>query len=88
MILYYDTVFVSAAYPKSSIKRAYDRPVDLPPPRSRVSADYGSQMASQRRPSSYRDYPARNSGYSDPHRNASRTARNMGGLENFWDDVY
>jgi hypothetical protein len=75
----------TAAYPKSSIKRAYDRPVDLPPPRSRVSADYGSQMASQRRPSSYRDYPARDSGYFDLHRNASRTAPRRGYLDDGYD---
>ncbi|CAJ2645628.1 unnamed protein product [Trifolium pratense] len=76
---------LAAAYPKSSMKRAYDRPVDLPPPRSRVSADYGSQMSSQRRPSSYGDYPARDSAYSDLHRNASRTAPRRGYLDDGYD---
>ncbi|GAU23911.1 hypothetical protein TSUD_181000 [Trifolium subterraneum] len=74
-----------AAYPKSSMKRAYDRPVDLPPPRSRVSVDYGSQISSERRPSSYRDYPARDSGYSDLHRNASHTAPRRGYLDDGYD---
>lgn len=42
-------------------------------------------MASQRRPSSYRDYPARDSGYSDPHSNASRTAPRRGYLDDGYD---
>ncbi|KAI5428256.1 hypothetical protein KIW84_033307 [Lathyrus oleraceus] len=76
---------LTAAYPKSSsMKRDYGRPVDLPPPRSRVSADYGSQAASQRH-SSYRDYPARDSGYSDLHRNASRTAPRRDHLDEIFD---
>ncbi|XP_058737521.1 uncharacterized protein LOC131609748 isoform X2 [Vicia villosa] len=75
---------LTAAYPKGSMKRDYARPVDLPPPRSRVSADYGSQVASQRR-SSYRDYPARDSGYSDLHRSASRTAPRRSHLDDSFD---
>jgi hypothetical protein len=80
MIIYYYTLLFSAAYPRSSTKRDYGRPVDLPPPRSRVSTDYGSQVASQRRPS-YRDYPARDSGYPDLHRDTSRTAPRRGYLD-------
>ncbi|CAK8542587.1 unnamed protein product [Lathyrus sativus] len=75
---------LTAAYPKSSMKKDYGRPVDLPPPRSRVPADYGSQAASPRH-SSYRDYPARDSGYSDLHRNASRTAPRRGHLDDSFD---
>lgn len=84
MIIYYHTLLLSAAYPKSSMKRDYGRPVDLPPPRSRVSADYGSQVVSQRGPS-YRDYPARDSGYPDLHRDTSRTAPRRGYLDDGYD---
>lgn len=80
MTVYYDIVLLAPAYPKSSMKRDYGRCVDLPPPRGRVSADYGSQAASQRRPS-YKDYPARGSGYPELHRSASRAAPRRGYLD-------
>lgn len=84
MIIYYDVVFLSAAHPKSSMKRDYGRAADLPPLRSRVSPDYGSRVASQRRPS-YREYPARDSGYPDLHRNTSRSAPRMDYLDDGYD---
>ncbi|XP_058743341.1 protein gar2-like isoform X2 [Vicia villosa] len=71
------------AYSKSSLKRDYGRREDLPPPRSRVAADYGSRVASERRPS-YRDYPPRGSDYSDLPRSSSRAAPRRG----YVDDGY
>lgn len=62
------------------MKRDYGRSVDLPPPRNRVSEDYGSQVASQRRPS-YRDYPARVSGYPDLHRSTPRVVPRRDSLD-------
>ncbi|KAK7256315.1 hypothetical protein RIF29_29756 [Crotalaria pallida] len=50
--------------PPPSMKRDYGRHLDLPPPRSRVSMDYDSGVASQRRPS-HRDYPAQSPGYTE-----------------------
>ncbi|XP_027336341.1 nucleolin-like isoform X2 [Abrus precatorius] len=79
----YDRRPVVSAYPKSSMKRDYGRREDLPPPRSRVAADYGSRMASERRPS-YRDYPARGPGYAEPPRSTSRAAPRRG----YVDDGY
>lgn len=65
------------------MKRDYGRREDLPPPRSRVAADYGSRVASERRPS-YRDYPARGPAYSDLPRSTSRAAPRRG----YVDDGY
>lgn len=63
------------------MKRDYGRSVDLPPPRNRVSDDYVSQAASQRRPS-YRDYPpAHVSGFPDLHRSTSRAVPRRGSLD-------
>lgn len=53
------------------MKRDYRRRVNLPPPRNRVAADYGSRLASQRH-TSHRDYPARGSNYPELHRSTSR----------------
>lgn len=74
---------LAPAYPKSSMKRDYGRRVDLPPPRSRVAADYGSRVVSERRPS-YRDYPARGPSYADLPRSTSRAAPRRG----YVDDSY
>ncbi|BAT83467.1 hypothetical protein LR48_Vigan03g034100 [Vigna angularis] len=71
------------AYSKSGMKRDYSRREDLPPPRSRVAADYGSRIASQRH-TSYRDYPARGSDYPELHRSSSRAAPKRG----YVDDGY
>ncbi|KAJ7961978.1 Heterogeneous nuclear ribonucleoprotein like [Quillaja saponaria] len=62
------------SYPKSSMKRDYSRREDIPPPRSRAPADYGSRVVTERRPS-YRDnYSARGPAYSELPRSTSRTA--------------
>ncbi|TKY68881.1 hypothetical protein E2542_SST05144 [Spatholobus suberectus] len=79
----YDRRPVAPAYPKSSMKRDYGRREDIPPPRSRVATDYGSRVASERRPS-YRDYAARGPGYTELPRSASRTAPRRG----YVDDGY
>ncbi|XP_014497946.1 nucleolin [Vigna radiata var. radiata] len=71
------------AYSKSGMKRDYSRREDLLPPRSRVAADYGSRIASQRH-TSYRDYPARGSDYPELHRSSSRAAPKRG----YVDDGY
>ncbi|XP_027353303.1 uncharacterized RNA-binding protein C660.15-like isoform X2 [Abrus precatorius] len=76
----YDRRFTAPAYPKSSGKRDYSRREDLPPPRSRVAADYGSRVASQRH-TSYRDYPTRGSDYSEVHRSTSRAAPKRGYID-------
>jgi len=65
------------------MKRDYSRREDLPPPRGRVAADYGSRVASQRH-TSYRDYPARDSDYPELHRSTSRAAPKRG----YVDDGY
>ncbi|KAG4378004.1 hypothetical protein GLYMA_18G248200v4 [Glycine max] len=67
----YDRRLAAPAYPKSGMKRDYRRRVNLPPPRNRVAADYGSRLASQRH-TSHRDYPARGSNYPELHRSTSR----------------
>ncbi|KAK7386161.1 hypothetical protein VNO78_26186 [Psophocarpus tetragonolobus] len=74
---------VAPVYPKSSMKRDYGRREDIPPPRSRVTVDYGSRVASERRPS-YRDYPARGPGYTELPRSTSRGAPRRG----YVDDGY
>ncbi|KAL2319846.1 hypothetical protein Fmac_028815 [Flemingia macrophylla] len=79
----YDRRPVAASYPKSSMKRDYGRHEDMPPPRSRVATDYGSRVASERRPS-YRDYPARGPSYADLPRSTSRAAPRRG----YVDDGY
>ncbi|KAF7826477.1 nucleolin-like isoform X1 [Senna tora] len=79
----YDRRPAVPAYPKSSMKRDYGRREDLPPPRSRVAADYGSRVASERRPS-YRDYPARGPTYSELPRSTTRAAPRRG----YVDDGY
>ncbi|KAK7340435.1 hypothetical protein VNO77_21137 [Canavalia gladiata] len=76
----YDRRLAAPAYPKSGMKRDYSRRDDLPPPRSRVAADYGSRVASQRH-TSYRDYPARGSDYSELHRSSSRAAPKRGYID-------
>ncbi|XP_061359695.1 uncharacterized protein LOC133303746 [Gastrolobium bilobum] len=78
----YDRKLAAPVYTKSSSKRDYDRREDMQPP-SRISADYGSRLASQRRPSS-RDYPARGSGYAELHRSTSHAAPRRG----YVDDGY
>ncbi|KAI4356598.1 hypothetical protein L6164_000609 [Bauhinia variegata] len=70
----YDRRPAVPAYPKSSMKRDYGRREDLPPTRSRVTVDYGSRVASERHPSSYRDYPSRGPGYAELPRSTSRAA--------------
>ncbi|TKY65295.1 Polyadenylate-binding protein RBP47 [Spatholobus suberectus] len=79
----YDRRLAAPAYPKSGIKRDYSRREDLPPPRNRVAADYGSRVASQRH-ASYRDYPPRGSDYPELHRSTSRAAPKRG----YVDDGY
>ncbi|XP_020203170.1 nucleolin [Cajanus cajan] len=79
----YDRRLTAPAYPKSGIKRDYSRREDLPPPRSRVAADYGSRVASQRH-TSYMDYPTRGSDYPELHRSTSRVAPKRG----YVDDGY
>ncbi|CAK8560013.1 unnamed protein product [Lathyrus sativus] len=79
----YDRRAAAPAYSKGSLKRDYGRREDIPPPRSRVAADYGSRVASERRPS-YRDYPPRGSEYSDLPRSSSRAAPRRG----YVDDGY
>ncbi|KAL6124556.1 hypothetical protein ACLB2K_077068 [Fragaria x ananassa] len=60
-------------YPKSSFRREYSRRDDLPPPRSRAVADYGSRAVPERR-QSYRDeYSTRGPAYVDPPRSTSRS---------------
>lgn len=66
------------------MKRDYGRREDLPPPRSRVAADYESRVPSERRPS-YRDYPTRGPAYSDLPRSTSRATQRRGG---YVDDGY
>lgn len=83
IIIYYYIFFLAPAYPKSSIKRDYGRREDLPPPRSRAAADYGSRLSSERR-QSYRDYPPRDPSYSELPRSASRAAPRRG----YVDDGY
>uniref|UniRef100_A0A2C9VW24 RRM domain-containing protein n=1 Tax=Manihot esculenta TaxID=3983 RepID=A0A2C9VW24_MANES len=71
----YDRRAPAPVYPKSSLKRDYGQRDELPPPRSRAPADYGSRAVPERRPSSYRDeYSLRGSGYSDIPRGTSRTS--------------
>lgn len=65
---------VVPSYPKSSLKRDYGRHDELPPPRSRAAADYGSRVVPDRRTSYRDDYSSRGPGYSDPPRTTSRTA--------------
>ncbi|KAK7394593.1 hypothetical protein VNO78_15125 [Psophocarpus tetragonolobus] len=69
----YDRRLTAPTYPKGGVKRDYNRREDLPLPRSRVAADYGSRVASQRH-TSYRDYPSRGSDYPELHRSTSRPA--------------
>ncbi|GAU20237.1 hypothetical protein TSUD_353010 [Trifolium subterraneum] len=83
----YDRRPAAAAYSKSSVKRDYGRREDLPPPRSRVAADYGSRMASERRPS-YRDYPPRGSDYSDIPRSTARAAPRRGYVDDGYSQRY
>lgn len=61
------------AYPKSSFRREYSRRDDLPPPRSRAAADYGSRAVPERRQSYRDDYSTRGPAYVDPPRSTSRT---------------
>lgn len=56
------------------MKREYSRREELPPPRSRVPADYGSRIVPERRVAYREDYPVRESGYTDLHRSTSRPA--------------
>lgn len=63
---------VVLSYPKSSLRRDYSRRDDVPPPRSRATADYGSRIVPDRRTSYRDDYPSRGPGYSDPPRSTSR----------------
>lgn len=65
---------VVPSYTKSSLKREYSRRDELPPPRSRAPADYGSRVVPERRTSYRDDYSSRGPGYSDPPRSTSRTA--------------
>lgn len=61
--------------PKSSLKRDFPRREELPPPRSRAMADYGSRLPPERRPSYRDEYVARSPVYADVHRStASRSA--------------
>lgn len=70
MLVCYLTV---PTYPKSSFRREYSRRDDLPPPRSRAVADYGSRAVPERR-QSYRDeYSTRGPAYVDPPRSTSRS---------------
>ncbi|KAK3433922.1 hypothetical protein EUGRSUZ_D01204 [Eucalyptus grandis] len=62
------------SYSRSSLKREYTRREELPPPRSRVPADYGSRIVPERRVAYRDDYPVRESGYTDLHRSTSRPA--------------
>ncbi|KAK7277196.1 hypothetical protein RIF29_18347 [Crotalaria pallida] len=83
----YDRRPAAPVYPKSSVKRDYGRREDLPPPRSRVPADYGSRVMSERRPS-YRDYPARGPSYSDLPRSSSRAAPRRGYVDDGYGQRY
>lgn len=83
----YDRRPADAAYSKSSVKRDYGRRDDLPPPRSRVAADYGSRMTSERRPT-YRDYPPRGSDYSDLPRSTARAAPRRGYVDDGYSQRY
>lgn len=69
------------------MKRDYGRRDDLPPPRSRVAADYGSRMTSERRPT-YRDYPPRGSDYSDLPRSTARAAPRRGYVDDGYSQRY
>ncbi|KAI4354652.1 hypothetical protein L6164_003501 [Bauhinia variegata] len=80
----YDRRPAVSAYPKSSMKRDIGRREDLPPSRSRVTVDYGARVASDRRLSSYRDYPSRGPGYTELHRSTSRAAPRR----SYVDDAY
>ncbi|KAK8565962.1 hypothetical protein V6N13_021034 [Hibiscus sabdariffa] len=70
----YDRRAPAIPYPKSSLKREYGRRDELPPPRSRGVADYGSRVVPDRHPSYREEYSSRNSGYFDLPRTTSRTA--------------
>ncbi|KAF8032210.1 hypothetical protein BT93_D1204 [Corymbia citriodora subsp. variegata] len=62
------------SYSRSSVKREYSRREEIPPPRSRVPAEYGSRIVPERRVAYRDDYPVRESGYTDLHRSTSRPA--------------
>ncbi|CAJ1825315.1 unnamed protein product [Sphenostylis stenocarpa] len=83
----YDRRLTAPAYSKSGMKRDYSQREDLPPPRSRVAADYGSRVASQRH-TSYRDYPARGSDYVELHRSSSRAAPKRGYVDDGYDQRF
>lgn len=70
----YDRRAPVSSYPKSSLKREYSRREEIPPPRSRAVADYGSRVVQERRPSFRDDYSSRAPGYSDLPRGSSRTS--------------
>ncbi|KAF3445610.1 hypothetical protein FNV43_RR10786 [Rhamnella rubrinervis] len=69
----YDRRAPVPSYPKSSLKRDYGRRDELPPPRSRAAADYGSRVVPDRRTSYKDDYSSRGAGYYEPPRSTSRT---------------
>lgn len=62
------------SYPKSSLKREYGRRDEIPPPRSRATADYVPRAVPERRQSYRDDYSSRGHGYSDLPRSTSRPA--------------
>ncbi|KAK8688024.1 hypothetical protein V6N13_086813 [Hibiscus sabdariffa] len=69
----YDRRALAVPYPKSSLKREYDRRDELPPSRSRGVMDYGSRVVPDRHSSYREEYSSRNSGYFDLPRSTSRT---------------
>ncbi|URD89723.1 RNA recognition motif containing protein [Musa troglodytarum] len=74
-----------ASYPKFSARRDYGRRDELPPPRNRAIAEYGSRVPTERHLSYRDDYSPRGPGYMDiPARNASRP----GDRRAFIDDGY
>ncbi|KAK4759271.1 hypothetical protein SAY87_022402 [Trapa incisa] len=70
---FYDRRVPVPSYPKSSMKRDYNRREDLPPPRTRVPMDYGSRIIPERRATYMDDYPSRGPGY-DMHKSTHHPA--------------
>lgn len=84
MLILLSMFFTVPSYPKTSLKREYSRRDEIPPPRSRAVADYGSRVVQERRLSYRDDYSSRGPGYSDPPRSTSRT----GARRAYVDDGY
>ncbi|KAL5560522.1 hypothetical protein UlMin_036733 [Ulmus minor] len=76
------------SYPKSSMKRDYNRRDEFLPPRSRAVTDYGSRTVQERRPSFRDDYPSRGPGYSDLPRTTSRSTSRRSYVDDGYDQRF